>query len=122
MLQKEKAAALLHSSLEDQDLDALLGQNVRRRGGEHRNTGVGVGSVVGGQGLHVGVHGRGHLFGDGHGLHDGARAHDGVAAGEHALAGGAAVLVDGEQAALVGLDDRAMLFEKARRVLCPSKN
>ena len=24
--------------------------------------------------------------------------------------------------ALVGLDDRAMLFEKARRVLCPSKN
>lgn len=24
--------------------------------------------------------------------------------------------------ALVGLDDRAMLFEKARRVLCPSKS
>ena len=74
MLQKEKAAALLHSSLEDQNLDALLGQNVRRRGGEHRNTGVGVGSVVGGQGLHVGVHGLGHLLGDGYGLHDGAPA------------------------------------------------
>ena len=113
MLQKEKAAALLHSSLEDQNSDALLCQNVRRRGGEHRNIGVGVGSVVGGQGLHVGVHGLGHLFGDGHGLHDGACAHNGVAAGEHALAGGAAVLVDGEQAALVGLDAGGGLDEGA---------
>lgn len=98
-------------------LQLLLCQHVRGRGLEHRDVGIGVGSGVGGQALHIFVHGHGYLLGNSHSLHHGACAHDGVAAGKHALAGGAAVLADAQQTLLVGLDAGRGLDEVALRAL-----
>ena len=98
-------------------LQLLFCQHVRGRGLEHRDVGIGVGSGVGGQALHIFVHGNGHLLGNGHSLYHGACAHDGVAAGKYALAGGAAVLADAQQTLLVGLDAGRGFDEVALRTL-----
>src|SRR5699024_11973040 len=73
--------------------------------------------LVGGPGSNVSVHGHRHVLGHGPRFHHRAGALDGVALGKAAGPGGAAVVVNRQQALFVGVDAGGGLDQAALRTL-----